>query len=272
MKYRAGMALSCVVALLGCGTQASLPTSPAFAARLVTNHSHSRTEVSASASAFAQGEADLRAHQYAAAVQEFKKSIQLHQNTVQSYAGLGTAYFGMRQFSNSYNAFRTASDLQQTNADYAYKASLAALYASKNKASIAYATRFIHLQPRTFNGYHLRFVAYNNALLRKQLLPDASMEVKLEPRNASAHDDLGIAYSQNGKYAAGIAEYTRAIALQRTNYAFYVNRAVAENLNKQQAAAMHDLQLAYKYAPTAKARQNISLAMKSLAKAMKQHR
>ncbi len=274
MKYRVGIWV-CVAAAWA-AFAAFTPGSRVFASPSVSQAGSVVPSVAVRsrsvAGAYDRGRLLLRAHQYAAAAKQFQQAIRLHQNIPASYFGLGTAYFGEGRYPQAYDAFRHASDMNPGNAEYVYKAGLGALYADKAHPAIAYATRFIHLRPRLYSGYHLRFLAFNKALMRKNLLPDARQEVKLRPRDADSWNDLGIALGQNAKYVSSISAFSTAISMRANNYEYYVNRAVVENLNKQPGAALQDLRTARRLAPDGSTRSSIDHAIKGLTASMRHHK
>ncbi|GAC1332185.1 MAG: hypothetical protein NVS2B16_23310 [Chloroflexota bacterium] len=291
MNFRAFLALSSLLALAGCGSQTaasptstapapptaqptapvSKPTSPSTPATPVAT-----ARVVAVGSAYDRGQTYLKAGQYAAASQQFNRSLQAAPSSSSAFFGLGNAEWGQKHFQNAFVAYRRAAQLNQRNPEYVYRTALAALYvqggtSSSNpyiRAAISYSTRFIQMEPKKIAGYHLRFLAYGQSLQRKLQLPDAQKEVALEPRNADSYNDLGIAYANGGHYGQAANAFSHAITLQPRYYAYYIDRAEAENLNKQQDLALKDLHTAQGLAPDPKTRQTIGLAIASLTKAM----
>lgn len=292
MKFRALLALSSVLVLAGCGSKtAASPTATVSSLSPTTHPTSAATQPSptspttvptgtsrivATGSSYDRGQAYLRAGQYATASHEYNQWLRSHPTFAAGFYGLGNAEWGQQHFQNAYVAYRKAAQLDPHNAEYVYKTGLAALYVQNSnsasnpyvRAAIAYASRYIRLQPTHVAGYHLRFLAYGQSLNRKMQLPDAQSEVKLEPRNPDSYNDLGIALANNAKYARASAAFTRAIMLQPSYYAYYIDRAEAENLNKQQSLAMRDLRKAQALAPDAKTRQSLGMAIASLTKAM----
>jgi Flp pilus assembly protein TadD len=147
-----------------------------------------------------------------------------------------------------------------------YGAAYSALGSRSFHAAVQYATRFLRLQPKSYDGYHVRFLAYGNLLMPKQQVKDASMEVRLQPRNPDAYEDLGIAYVNNQKYAQARTVFTKAIKLHPGTFEYYSNRAAAEVYGKQPELAVKDLKKARSLAPNAATKQNLDRDIKAVEK------
>ncbi len=215
---------------------------------------------------YTAGMKELRGHNFSAAARHFQQAINKHQNTAGAYAGLGNADLRLGKYADGYKAYVKAAAMQPNNANNLYGAALAAYTSKQFPDSIRYATQYIHLRPRIAAGYHLRMLANDSLARPKPQLADARAIARLDPRDPQAYNDLGIAYGNNKKYTKSMAAFARAIALDRKNYSFYFNRAVIENIMKDRAAALADMQKAKKLAPTASTKAAISALERRIQK------
>ncbi len=195
-------------------------------------------------SAYQQGVTALSAGHYSAAENDFRQAIARHDHVAQAWVGIAAADFARREYSASYHAMLHAVQLRPRDPGIQYRTASSALYSDDFHAAVKYATNYIALEPRDPRGFQLRFNAYGNLLDRKHQLQDARSVVKLQPHNANAYNDLGIALANNKEFSASEVALTRAIALQPSNPEFYSNRAQPEYQQKQYNKALADLEKA----------------------------
>jgi tetratricopeptide (TPR) repeat protein len=170
----------------------------------------------------------------------------------------------------AFRAYESAVSHDPSNAAFLYYAAYSALYAQDFRGAVSYATRFIRVQPKNPAGYHLRFLAYGKLLDHKNQVKDARVEVQLQPRNPDSYNDLGIALTNDTKFAAAVKTFTQAVRLRPGYLAYYTNRAMAENLNGQPNAVLRDLYTARSLAKDALTRKQIDEAISNYEKHLKQ--
>jgi Flp pilus assembly protein TadD len=149
-----------------------------------------------------------------------------------------------RRYHAAYSAFKKAAAQAPHVSGYLYGAASSALYAQDYKGAVRYASELIKLQPKNSAAYHVRMLAYGRLYMLKLHLKDARKVASLNPNDAEARDDLGIALANNRKYYQALAQFTRAIQLQPKNYRYYSNRALVENVIKQRKEAIADIRKA----------------------------
>jgi len=220
--------------------------------------------------AYDRGQTYMKVRNFPAALTQFGLSIRRNQRVADSYANIGTANLDMGKPAAAYRAFKAAVSHNATNAAYLYYAAYSALYNQDFRGAVSYATRFIGLQPKNPAGYHLRFLAYGKLLERKNQVKDASAEVKLQPRSPESYDDLGIALTNDGKFAPAVTAFSHAIHLRPASLSYYTNRAMAENLNGQTNAVLRDLHTARSLAKDSLTKKQIDEAIANFKKHLKQ--
>jgi tetratricopeptide (TPR) repeat protein len=224
--------------------------------------------VTASMSPYQRGLAYVKVRDYKNAAREFKASILAHRDVTASYVGLAASALASGDYLNAYQNYVLASNRAPTNASYLYYAAFSAYYAGDYHDSIPYATRFIALQPNNPAGYHLRFLDYGGLTMAKQQLKDAQMVARLQPHNASAYNDLAIAYTNNRRFAQSQQTFTRAIQLARTVPQYYLNRARVDLLLKQTKAAIQDFKKARSLTTDPVTREQLQAAIIALEKTL----
>lgn len=278
MNFRALCLVGGMLAVSGCSSQASnKPTAPTrtvavSGAATVPPTTTSSTDPKATtapvkgATTYSGGRAELAKHNYAAAIASFNSAIAHHDHAASSYAGLGTAYFGTGNIAAGLKAYKRAVALEPQKAAFLYGAAYGSLYARDYHGAVRYAGNLMALKPSNPSGYHLQFLAYGGLLMHHQQVHDATMEVKLQPHNAYAYNDLGISLLNDHQYRRSISAFTHAIAIQGSTYSFYSNRAVAEAYDKQTMAAIHDFEKAKSLDRSPQTRRQIAADIKALQK------
>jgi tetratricopeptide (TPR) repeat protein len=222
-------------------------------------------------SSFELGRTLLKAGSYKASEQAFRVSITSKKNVEQSYAGLGSAAFGAADYLAAFQAFKDAWALDPIHVQYTYQIALSALYAGKKFETVSYATRYVRAFPSDGKGYHLLFLGYGAQLDRKDQLAVTQREVTVQPGSAVGWADLGISYGNNGKNPLAEQAFTRAITLDPGIDQFYIDRAIALNLDRKQPAALKDLEKALAITKSPTTRKNVTAAIKSLRRYMATH-
>ena len=229
-----------------------LASAAALAGTATTVHAtSSQLAANGPASAYAQGQTLLKAHQFRRAQLAFQQAIARKDHVALAYAGLGTADIDLGDYKGGFKAYQSAVKLMPANAAMNYYAGFAALYARAYTWAVTYATRSIQLHPGYYPSYHLRFLAYGRLENKKHQVSDAKMEVKLLPNNPDTWNDYGIALGNDGQLPQSISAFGKAIKLRPTYWAYYKHRAIIEIYNKQQARALQDFQKAGALAPDA---------------------
>lgn len=215
---------------------------------------------------YARGVDALRKGRYADAAKAFTAAIEQHDNVAAAYAGLGEAELAQRHYPAALRAYKATVARMPHNSLYQYRAAYAALYANDFHAAVQYASNYIRLRPRDPSGYRLRFLAYGGLRDRKNQARDAKVVARMQPHNASAQNDLGIALANNQQYGDAERAFTAAISLDRNNGLYYKNRGVTESLDKKYALAIQDLKKARSLIKEPTTRKNLDIVIASLEK------
>ena len=107
-------------------------------------------------------------------------------------------------------------------------------------AAIANYDRAIALEPDDADAYHNRGIAKDAQGDYAAAIADFNRAIALEPDDADAYHNRGIAKDAQGDYAAAIADFDRAIALEPDDADVYHNRGVAKAEQGDYAGAIAD--------------------------------
>ena len=206
----------------------------------------------------------MKQHQYAKAAAEYRVAINRHDRLAVAYAGLGNAQFQLKKYPQAYLSYKQALKLAPKNLGVLYYTAYTALYANDYAGSKKYISQYIKVRRRDAAAYHIRFLAEGRLLDKTGQEQDASIVVQLQPHNADAFDDLGIALSNNNKYQQAKSAFTTAIKLKPGRWNFYKNRAIVENRLKQKSAFLADLKMAYRLAPPGVEKHNLKIVIEKI--------
>ena len=170
-----------------------------------------------------QGWEKVHKGQYAVAIKDFDKAIELNPNDANAHYGRGIAKAGLKQHFAAIKDFDMTIELKEDYAD----------------------------------AYHNRGIAKHSLEQYDSAIRDFNTAIQLDPNNARAHYNRGLANGQLGQYTTAIIDYDKAIELN-PNYAyayyysrgFYVNRADAKYHLEQYTAAIIDYDKAIELYPS----------------------
>ena len=107
-------------------------------------------------------------------------------------------------------------------------------------AAIANYDRAIALEPDDADAYHNRGIAKDGQGDYAGAIADFDRAIALDPYDADVYHNRGVAKAEQGDYAGAIADYDRVITLDPDNVAVLEDRAVAIAGQKGHAGAIGD--------------------------------
>jgi tetratricopeptide (TPR) repeat protein len=93
---------------------------------------------------------------------------------------------------------------------------------------VAEYTTAIRLDPDDAVAYYNRGLAYMNLGEYNTAISDYTTAIRLDPDDAAAYNNRGLAYDKLGKYNTAISDYTTAIRLDPDYASAYINRGIAK--------------------------------------------
>jgi tetratricopeptide (TPR) repeat protein len=191
---------------------------------------------------FDLGVAYYNSEQYELAVDAYKQTIKLKNDYGEAYANLGDSYRQLKKYNDALGAYRLASAFLKTDADvfikYGFSAALASLNPGQSgllKTSMDNFQKAVELSPGYIEYTNLGWAylhsatidlqAGNKTAAQEKLLKGkaALLEaVKLNPKFAAAHLNLGITQRHLGENKAAIETLKQADSL-RANWLPAIN-------------------------------------------------
>jgi len=107
-------------------------------------------------------------------------------------------------------------------------------------AAIAFDTEVIRLNPKNANAYDNRGLAYFAQLNDDQAIADYNQAIRLDPNNAQPYYDRGNAYGHKGNFGRAIEDFNQAIRLNPKDARAYNNRGHAYASRGDHAKAVAD--------------------------------
>ncbi|MBD2249297.1 tetratricopeptide repeat protein [Nostoc sp. FACHB-888] len=118
------------------------------------------------------------------------------------------------------------------------------LFQSDYTQAIADFNQALKLQPNDAVAYYNRGVAYIKQGNYTQAIADYNQALNLQPNFTDTYVSRGVAYAREGNYTQAIADYNQALKLQPNDANAYYNKACAYSLKKEVKAAIENLQRA----------------------------
>jgi tetratricopeptide (TPR) repeat protein len=118
-----------------------------------------------------------------------------------------------------------------------------------SKKAIEYLSQAIRLDPNDALAYINRGIAYRNLKQYQQAINDYDQATRLDPSDADAYYNRGITYSHLKQYQHAIKDYDQAIQFDPGNAKAYNNRGVAYKDLKQYQQAINDYDQAIRLDP-----------------------
>ena len=203
---------------------------------------------------------------YANAILECNRAIELNGRNDQAYFQRGEAYYAMKDYKNAILDFSSAIELKPFKGRYRRRG-LAYYHQGEYEEAIADYSRAIELDPSYKYAYNNRGSAYEALKEYGKAVADYSRAIELDSKFEVAYYNRGLAYFYMKDYQKAIANYSRAIELDPKDANAYNNRGVAYFNLKDYDKAIADYKKALELKPDyTKAKENLQKALDAKAK------
>jgi tetratricopeptide (TPR) repeat protein len=186
----------------------------------------------ASASYYDRGDDYFAANNLDAAIEQFRKAIDLDPTNVDAYYALGLTLYAKRDLAGSIANFRKATSLKPDYPDAYYNWGLALDDLGEFGAAVPKFKKAVELRP----GYADAYYDWGRALSRTGDLEGAMDKFQratdLKPGYADAYYAWGVALYEKQRFDESIAKYRRALELRPTNPTY--KEALASAITAQQ--------------------------------------
>ncbi|MER3447202.1 MAG: hypothetical protein C4291_10325 [Candidatus Dadabacteria bacterium] len=177
---------------------------------------------------FSRGEGYLKRGMLDKAIAEFSEAIKINPRDANAYYNRGIAYYYKGQYDQAISDFNKVLEINPGSV-MAYK-SRGLAYQKKgqyDKAISDYDNAIKEIDP-VYTEIHInRGVAYARSKGEyDKAISDYSKAIEINPKNALAYYNRGIAYQAKGRYDKAISDYSKAIEINPSYAAAYINRGI----------------------------------------------
>lgn len=198
---------------------------------------------------------------YAGAIKDFNKAIEIKPDYAEAYYNLGYAYNEQGLYDTAVSSYSKAV-MYRPDYDAAFlnRGMIFYLKGLYEKAIEDYS-KAIEINPDYAKLYNNRGVAYHAKELTDEAINDYSKAIELDSGYADAFLNRGVSYLKKGFIDSSLKDFTKAIILKSDYYEAYYNRGVAYLQNASYDNAIMDYSQAIKIKPDyAEAYYNRSIA------------
>ena len=110
-------------------------------------------------------------------------------------------------------------------------------------------TKSIEINPNNASAYNNRGVAKSDLKDYYGAIVDFTKSIEINPNDAKAHYNRGISKKRSKDYNGAISDYTKAIEINPNNASAYINRGAAKNVLKYYNGAISDYNKAIEINP-----------------------
>lgn len=217
-----------------------------------------------------RGDAYFIKEEYANAITDFSRAIQLYYETPDVYYKRALANYHLKKYDEAIKNFNDVIRLDANFPDVYYSRGLANFNFGKLEDALKDYTTAISKDPNSGKLYNDRGVTYDNLDKYDEAVKDYTSAMQHNPTFTKPYLNRGNIYYNHGKFNEAIQDYTSLIQLNPTSAQAYNNRGSAYgNLGKYEEA-IKDYTLAIQYDPNfSSAYQNRERAIEQLKAAGK---
>lgn len=201
------------------------------------------------------GGADLD-RRIVACTQIIQRGGQSPANMAMIYVNRGSAYGDKQDYARAIADYSKALQLNPNYADAYYSRGTVYLRMNDNDRAIADISQTLRLNPNHAYAYYNRGLAYQNKADYTRAIADYDQAVRLNPGLGDAYQHAAVAlngrgdaYLKAGDYDRAIADYDRSIQLQPNSYWPYSHRGDAYRRKGDLDRAIADLDQALRLSP-----------------------
>ena len=186
--------------------------------------------------------------QYFDAIADFDTAIRLKPDYVFAYSNRGIVKAELRQFAAAISDFNTAIRFDRELTTAYYNRGLMYALLEQFAAAISDFDTAIRLEPDFASAYLNRGVVKRKLGQYAAAISDYDIAIRLEPDAADAYLNRGAAKESLGQHLAAISDYDTAIRLKPDYIKAYYNRGVSKVRLGQRSEAKRDFQIALRLA------------------------
>ena len=184
-----------------------------------------------------------------AAIEDCNKAIELNPNSALAYNNRGNAKNKLGQHQAAIEDYTKAIELNPNEATAYNNRGNAKYELGELKEAIKDYNKAIELNPNEATAYNNRGSVKNNLGEHQAAIEDYNKAIELNPDYADAYYNRGIAKQDLGEHQAAIEDYNKAIELNPDYADAYYNRGIAKQDLREYQAAIEDYNKAIELDP-----------------------
>jgi WD40 repeat protein/tetratricopeptide (TPR) repeat protein/serine/threonine protein kinase len=166
-----------------------------------------------------RGDAHASQGQWARALADYARAVELQPDEWQYYSRRANAYFQLGQMERAITDLSTALELEPGNAALRHNRGSVRMRLDRWDEAIEDYSRAIELNPDDEDAWNARGVAYASLGQFDKAIANHRKAIELKPDDGVAHDNLGNALAFGGRYGEALAAYRKAVELTPNNSA-----------------------------------------------------
>lgn len=184
----------------------------------------------------------------------YKTALKLNPKFTDLYVNIGNVYYGMRDFETAFSYYRKASILNP-NSSTIYT-SLGNVYNERKDydSAISYFKKAIALYPGSSETYYNLGNAYYNKDEFESAINYYQKAININPKNFTVYMNIGNAYSRKQEFDLAITYYKQAIKIDPNFARAYYNLGLTYGFKGESEMKQYYLQKAYEIDPSLKSR------------------
>jgi tetratricopeptide (TPR) repeat protein len=190
-----------------------------------------------------------RVRDYAGAIEDFSRAIELNPNSAEAYDSRGIAKEGLGDCAGAIEDFSRAIDLNPKYVDAYYNRGFVLRELGAYNSAIEDFSSAIELNPNSAEAYNRRGVAKAERGDREGAIEDYSRALELNPKDAFVYFSRGVLGVILGAYKRAIKDYSKAIELNPEFASAYNNRGFAKARRGDLKGAIKDYSKAIELDP-----------------------
>jgi len=179
---------------------------------------------------------------YARAISDYDRAIEITPNYASAYSNRGMAYSELGNQRQALSDFDRAIEIDPEYAEAYINRGATYGKLGDQKHAISDYDRAIEINPEHADAYNNRGVAYDKLGDQRRAISDYDRAIEINPKYSLAYYNRGVTYSQLGNKRQAISDYDRAIEINPKYSVAYYNRGVTygELGNLRQAISDYD--------------------------------
>jgi tetratricopeptide (TPR) repeat protein len=190
--------------------------------------------------------------QYDQAISDFNRVLEINPGDIRAYKGRALVYQNKGQYDEAISDYDTAiTEMDSIYTEIHINRGVAyARGKGQYDKAISDYTKAIEINPKNARAYYNRGIAYQSEGKYDEAISDYTQAIERNPRYAPAYANRGLVYaSGKGQYDKAISDYTKAIEINPKDTKAYNNRGIAYQDTGQYELAIADFNKAIEINP-----------------------